>query len=76
MDWINIEEIAKSLVKNHPDKNYLTCSQEDLRLLVISLPEFSGSSHPPDPFYFSSIAFSWVEYATLPEEDSPYDNRG
>jgi FeS assembly protein IscX len=73
MNWDDYQAVGRALFGAHPNVNYLTLSNDDLRRLVIVLPGFDAPSAPPDVAALSAIRFAWVALAEGADDSGPYD---
>ena len=63
LEWAQIKEIARALVHYYPDIERLDCTREDVRQLVVALPEFQGGAEPPSGETLDSILWQWMRLA-------------
>lgn len=63
LTWGQIKDIAQALVRYYPDVERLDCSPEDIRQLVVALPEFDDDPAPPSDKTLDSILWQWMRLA-------------
>jgi len=63
LSWSDRENIAKALMQNFPETERLSLPLDQLKQMVVSLPEFSGPPEPPKPAHLESILWTWMRLA-------------
>ncbi|MGE3770323.1 MAG: Fe-S cluster assembly protein IscX [Bdellovibrionales bacterium] len=59
--WVDVERIGQLLFKYHPDIDPELSTNDELQKLIISLPPFNDSPHPPNGLYVDLIRDSWLD---------------
>ncbi|MEA1938398.1 MAG: Fe-S cluster assembly protein IscX [Pseudomonadota bacterium] len=60
LHWEGYTEIARALDTLYPSHDRVHMSRDDLRKLVVALPDFSDSPEPDDPELFDAILYAWI----------------
>ena len=63
LKWAQIRQLAQALVHYYPDVERLNCTPEDVRQLVVALPEFQDTPEPPSIDTLNSILWQWMRLA-------------
>lgn len=63
LKWAQIKQIARLLTHYYPDVERLDCSPEDVRQLIVALPEFKDDPEPPSRETLDSILWQWMRLA-------------
>lgn len=63
LKWSQIKQVAQALVYYYPDVERLDCTREDVRQLVVALPEFQDDPSPPSDKTLDSILWQWMRLA-------------
>jgi len=60
LTWRQVHEIAQALCHYYPDVERLDCTPEEVRQLIVALPEFSDTHVPPSRDVLDSILWQWM----------------
>ncbi len=62
MHWLDVQEIAESLVDAHPEVDPATIAFPRLKSLVLSLPDFAEKpGHPCNERILEAIQQAWID---------------
>lgn len=71
LSWDQQDGIAKALLKAYPEEDRLALGHEDLRRLIVALPEFRDTPQPPGEAWLSKILWTWMRLAHESLESAP-----
>ncbi len=62
MLWSDCKEIARYLLKEHPDADKLAISHDDLKAMIFEIPEFDKNQETPKKLenHLNSILWTWM----------------
>lgn len=63
LSWDQQDGIAKALLRAYPEQDRLALGHEDLRRLIVALPDFQDNPHPPGEAWLSKILWTWMRLA-------------
>ena len=63
LTWKDIPDVAAALEHYYPDVERLDLTAEDLRQLIVALPEFRDEAQPPSRADLDSILWHWMRVA-------------
>lgn len=67
LSWSDRESIAKALIETYPTADRLKLNLDELKEMVVLLPEFAGPPEPPKPAHLESILWTWMRLADAVE---------
>lgn len=79
LSWSDQDRVAEALWATYPEQDRLALGSEELRLLIISLPEFKDQPQPPGAAWLDKILWTWMRIADergLPPARKPADTAG
>ncbi len=69
MNWNNYPEIAEALAKQHSGVDFINIKEEEIRKLVLKLPDFEGAEYPEDSDVLDAILTVWID---IDSDDGEY----
>jgi len=73
LSWKEQDRIAKALLTTYPDQDRLALTLEQLRQLIVALPDFQDTPQPPGEPWLNKILWTWMRLAHA-EEDAVIDS--
>lgn len=60
LDWSDYRGIAEALAARHPDTDRMALGLDELRGMILALPDFTGAPQPPDDDTLEDILAAWT----------------
>jgi len=73
LDWSDYGALADALAAAHPTIDRIGLSRDDIRRLVLALPEFDDAPEPDDPEMLDAVIYAWIALDAEGEENHPDD---
>lgn len=72
LSWKEQDRLAKALLATYPDQDRLALNSEQLRQLIVALPDFQDTPQPPGEAWLNKILWTWMRLSHA-EEDAVLD---
>lgn len=69
LHWDNQADIAQALIRTYPEADRLSLSMDDVRRLILTLPDFCDHETPPNDAYLRAILAHWIRLDAAPPRD-------